>query len=138
MQRMRFLVAALIIWLFFFYTIERLSASVDITGVAYAFVPIVAALIIFLPSLRRVSLGVLLTVPVSVFLVLKVIGRREWGAALPLTVTEVCIIALTIILARWVSSGVEEFEKAVAHITIGDTGQLPESFSTGQVEMYQE
>ncbi len=138
MQRMRFLVATLIIWLFFFYTIERFSSLVDITGVAYAFVPIMAALIILVPSLHRVSLGVLLTVPVLVFLVLKIMGRHEWGSAIPLTVTEVCIIALTIILARWVSNGVDEFEKAVAHITIGHPEQLPKSFATGQVEMYRE
>jgi GGDEF domain-containing protein len=139
MKRMRFLVAMLIIWLFLFYNIERLSKPVNLTGVAYTFVPIVAALTISVPRLRRVPLWVLLGVPIPIFLVLKACaGFPVWGMAMPLTMTELCVIAVTIILARWVSNGVGEFESAIAHITIGEVDRLVESFSTGQAEMYRE
>ena len=133
MKRMRFLVAMLIIWLFLFYNIERLSKPVNLTGVAYTFVPIVAALTISVPRLRRVPLWVLLGVPIPIFLVLKTgVGSPVWGMAMPLTVTEICVIAVTIILARWVSNGVGEFESAIAHITIGEVDTLVEPFSAGQ------
>jgi GGDEF domain-containing protein len=139
MKRMRFLVAILIIWLFLFYNIERLSKPVDIAGVAYTFVPIVAALAISVPRLRQLPLWVLLGVPIPIFLVLKACaGFPVWGMAMPLTMTEVCVIAVTIILARWVSNGVGEFESAIAHITIGEVDRLVEPFSTGQAEMYRE
>jgi GGDEF domain-containing protein len=139
MKRMRFLVAMLIIWLFLFYNIERLSKPVDIAGVAYTFVPIVAALMISVPRLRRVPLWALLGVPIPIFLVLKAwAGFPVWGMAMPLTTTELCVIAVTIILARWVSNGVGEFESAIAHITIGEVDRLVEPFSTGQAEMYRE
>lgn len=139
MKRMRFLVAMLIIWLFLFYNIERLSEPIDIAGVAYTFVPIVAALTISLPRLRQVPLWALVVMPIPVFLVLKALtGYAVWGAAMPLTVTEVCVIAVTIILSRWVSSGVSEFENAVAHITIGQLDVQAGPFSTGQAEMYRE
>lgn len=139
MRRMRFLVAILIIWLFFFYNIERLSEPIDITSVAYTFVPLMAVLTIVVPHLRKVPAWVLLLAPIPVFLVLKVwMKSHVWGTALPLTVTEICFIAVTTILARWVSNGVSEFERAIAHITIGQVGTLPEPFSTGQAEMYQE
>ncbi|MDY7076063.1 MAG: hypothetical protein SXV54_03970 [Chloroflexota bacterium] len=139
MNRMRFLVAVLIIWLFLFYNIERLSAPIDISRVAYAFVPFMAALTILVPHLRQASLWALLVVPIPIFLVLKAwVGLRVWGTALPLTVTEICVIAVTTILARWVSNGVNEFESAIAHITIGQGYTLPEPFSTGQAEMYRE
>ena len=139
MKRMRFLVAMLIIWLFLFYNIERLSKPVDIAGLAYTFVPIMGAVTILFPRVRKVPLWVLLGVPIPIFLVLKVVtGYRVWGMAMPLTVTEVCVIAVTTILARWVSDGVHEFESAIAHITIGQVDVLPESFSTGQVAMYRE
>ena len=139
MKRMRFLVAMLIIWLFLFYNIERLSEPIDIAGVAYTFVPIVAALTISMPRLRRVPLWALLLMPVLVFLALKVLtGYPLWGAAMPLTVTEVCVIAVTIILSRWVSNGVSEFENAVARITIGQLDAPAGPFSTGQAEMYRE
>ncbi|TEU20916.1 MAG: hypothetical protein E3J21_02215 [Anaerolineales bacterium] len=139
MKRMRFLVAILIIWLFFFYNIERLSKPININRVAYIFVPIVAVLAIVVPRLRQVPLGVLLVVPVPIFLVLKAwLGYPIWGMAIPLTVTEICVIALTTVLARRLSNGLSEFESAIANITIGQAGKSPEPFSTGQGEMYRE
>jgi GGDEF domain-containing protein len=139
MKRMRFLVAVLIVWLFLFYNIERLSDPINLSSVAYTFVPLMAVLTILVPHLRKVPLGVLLVVPIPIFLVSKAwVGRPIWGTAIPLTVTEICVIALTTILARRVSSGLSEFESAIAHITIGQVGKQPEPFSTGQGEMYRE
>jgi len=136
---MRFIVAALILWLFLFYNIERLSEPINLSSVAYIFVPIISAITITVLSLRKIPLGVLLVGPIPIFLVLKAwLGYRIWGKAIPLTVMEICIIALTTILARWVSSGLSEFESAIAHITIGPVGKLPEPFSSGQGEMYRE
>jgi len=138
-MRMRLPVTILIIWLFLFYNIERLSEPIDITDVAYTFVPFMAILTILVPRLRKVPLWVLLVVPIPVFLVIKALVKSSaWGTSLPLTVTELCVIAATTIMARWVSNGVSEFEHAVAHITIGQVDALPESFSTGQAEMYRE
>jgi len=139
MKRMRLLVAILIIWLFLFYNIERLSKPINITKVAYIFLPLVAILTILVPRLRSVPLWVLLGVPIPVFLALKTgLGFPVLGTAIPLTVTEVCVIVVTTILARWVSSAVSEFESAITHITIGSAERLPEPFSTGQAEMYRE
>jgi GGDEF domain-containing protein len=136
---MRLLVATFIIWLLFFYNIERLSEPNIITGVAYAFLPAVAVLVILSTRLRKAPLWLLLAVPVPAFVILKAwSGYRVWGAAVPRTVTEVCAIAVTIILARWVNNGMSEFESAIAHITIGKFDALSESFSTGQAEMYRE
>jgi len=136
---MRFLVAILVIWLFLFYNIERLSRPINITNVAYVFVPLMAVLTILVTRLRKVPLWMLLVVSIPVFLVIKAwVKSRVWGTSLPLTVTEVCVIAVTTILAHWVSDVVSEFESAVAHITIGQADALPEPFSTGQAEMYRE
>ena len=138
-MRMRLPVTILIIWLFLFYNIERLSEPIDITRMAYTFVPLMAVVTILTPRIRKIPLWVLLVAPIPVFLVLKAWLRpRAWGASLTLTVTELCIIAITTILARWVSNGVSEFERAVARITIGQNDTLPDSFSTGQAEMYRE
>jgi len=139
MKRMRFLIAVLIIWLFVFYNIERLSEPINITRVAYTLVPITAVLVILVPRLRKVPLGVLLVGPIPIVLVLRAWLRYgTWDTAIPLTVTEICVIALTTILARWVGNGLSEFESAIANITIGQAGKLPEPFSVGQGEMYRE
>jgi GGDEF domain-containing protein len=139
MKRLRLLVAILVTWLFLFYNIERLSEPINITRVAYTLVPFMAVLTILIPRLRKVPLGVLLVGPIPIILVLRVWLRYGiWGTAIPLTVTEICVIALTTILARWVGNGMSEFEDAIANITIGQVGKLPEPFSTGQGEMYRE
>ena len=138
MRRMRFILSSLIAWLFFFYNFERLSPSIDLTGIAYLFVPIVAILIIIVPLGRRAPLlGVLLVSLVS-FLALKILGSQEWASPLPLTIIEMGVIGVTVALARQVGSGLEEFEQVVAHITIGQSGRFSESFSSGQIEMYRE
>lgn len=139
MKRIRLLVCVFIVWLFLFYNIERLSEPINISAAAYAFVPIIAILVMIVPFFRRVSLWLILVMLPPMFLLLKVWLRdRIWGAAIPLTVTEICVIALTTILARWVSNGLSEFESAIANITLGQVGKLPEPFSVGQGEMYRE
>ena len=139
MRRLRLLVAILIIWLFLFYNIERLSEPINITRVAYTLVPFMAVVTILIPRLRKVPLVVLLVGPIPLVLVLRAwLGYGIWGTAIPLTVTEICVIALTTILARWVGNGMSEFEDAIANITIGQVGRFSEPFSTGQGEMYRE
>ena len=136
---MRFLVAILIIWLFLFYNIERLSSPIDITDVAYTFVPLMVIVVMLVPRLRSIPLGALLIAPIPVFLVIKALVKSSvWGESLPLTVTETCAIVLTTLLARWVSTAVGEFESAVTRISIGQVNKLPKSSSVGQAKMYQE
>jgi hypothetical protein len=136
-KRMRFLVAILIIWLFLFYNAERLSRSINLTGAAYIFVPMVAMLTLLAPPLRKVPLWGLQSASVATFLIIKMVNQAQWKS-LPLTITEICIIALTIAMARGVSDGISEFERAVGRISIGKTGRSLEPFSTGQVNMYRE
>lgn len=139
MKRMRLPVAVLVVWLFFFHNIERLNPFIDITAVAYTFVPAMVIVTLLTPHLRRIPTWVHVLVPIPVFLAIKVLMKNEvWGAYLPLTVTEVCVIVLTTILARRVSLGISEFESAVANITFGQIGNLPEPFSSGQGEIYRQ
>jgi GGDEF domain-containing protein len=137
-KRLRLTVAVLIIWLFFFYNIERFIAPINITGVSYALVPLIVALIISIPHLRRVPLWAQSIISVATFLVLKEIRYRVGGGDLPWTVTEACAIVVTVWLAHLVSDQVSEFENALARITIGHDDELSESFLTGQAEMYRE
>ena len=139
MKRMRLLVAVLIAWLFFFYNIERLSRFVDITAVTYTFVPAMAIVTVLTPGLRRIPAWAHVIAPIPVFLIVETLLKDElWGAYLALTVTEVCAIVLTTILARKVSMGISEFESAVDNITIGQIDNPPGPFSAGQGEIYRQ
>jgi GGDEF domain-containing protein len=136
---MRFQIAALAFWLIVFYNVERLGGRVNMAGPIYVFVPVVVIITILIPRLCRVPLWAVTGIPVSVYLVLRALaGRRVWDTALPLIVTEVCIIALTAVLAYWVGTGVNEFERAVASITTGQDTRHREPSTGGQAEMYRE
>jgi len=138
-QRMRFLVAILIIWLFLFYNVERIWPEIDLTDVAYTFVTVVIAVIIVIPRLRSLPVWVPMAVAIPLFMIAKALVKSSvWGRSFPLTVTEICAIGLTILLVRWISIATGEFESAVAHFSIGPADKLPEPFSDGQAKMYQE
>src|SRR5512139_2338207 len=112
MRRLRILVVGLILWLLFFFSIERVVASINISRVAYPFAPLMAILTLLVPAFRRASLWLLLIVPIPVFIFLKALaGYQILGATLPLTIIEVGAISLTTLLARSISNGLDEFEQ---------------------------
>ncbi|MBN1874057.1 MAG: hypothetical protein JXA33_07490 [Anaerolineae bacterium] len=136
---MRLAIASLIFWFFLFYNVERLSRIINITDIAYIFVPLVIILIVLLRQSRQLSLGLLLGGPVTVFVILKTLFKSGvWTDTLLLTITEISFLIVSIILARWVALGIGEFEDAIAHITIGQAQVSIPSFATGQAEMYRE
>ncbi|MBN1487742.1 MAG: hypothetical protein JW981_08880 [Anaerolineae bacterium] len=139
MRKMRLSITILVIWLFLFYNAERINGIFNLTTVAYMMVPLMVFLIILVPKIRALPVWLLTTGQVPVFIILKTFeGSGVWGRYLPLTITEACSIALTIVLTHYVSTGLAEFEQAINHITIGPLDTKLESFSTGQVKMYQE
>jgi hypothetical protein len=145
MKSLRFWIIILIIWLIFFFNIERINSPVNIRSYTYIFVAVVVALTLALSKLRQIPFLILLIIPVPVFLSLKALMERgHWyenllfGYALPLTVTQVCAIILTGLLARQINYSLREFEGVIANITFGHIGRLPKPFSEGQGMMYRE
>ncbi len=138
MRRLRILTAILIVWLFCFYNIERLSAPIDLTDVAYTFVPLVAVAFIGIPYLRKRPVWLTLMGFVLAFLALKGWFKSSiWGSSLPLTLMEIVFISVTGLLAYQVNERIHEFEEAVDQITIGNVWKINPS-SSDQAEMYQE
>ncbi len=139
MRQIRFRATILTGWLVFFYSIERLIDPVGITDVAYAVVFIVALFILVAPRWSRGPQWVIIAIPVLVFLALKSwTGSSVLGTGTLLTIAEVGAIVITILLARWVSSAIGEFEDVIAHITLGRPGQAAEPSSPGQSSIYRE
>jgi hypothetical protein len=139
MRRIRIRTALLAGWLILFYSTERLIDPVDITSVAYTVVFIVALLTLLIPSWSRRTLGMIVAIPIFIFLAIKACtGASVLGAATLLSLTEMGAIAVTIVLARWVSSAIDEFEDVIAHITIGWGNQIAKPPSTGQSLIYRE
>ena len=126
-------------WLVVFYNFGRLIDPLDITAIAAAMVLIVAVLTLIVPGLAHGPAWVIMAIPILVFLALKAAaGAGILGVDTLLTITEVCAIGVTILLARWVSSAVSEFESAIAHITIGRRSQAAEPPLPGRGSIYRE
>jgi len=145
MKSLRFWITILIIWIIFFFNIERINSPINIRSYTYIFVAVVAALTLVLPRLQRIPFFILLVTPVPVFLVLKTLMERgDWhenlllGNALPLTVTQVSAIILTSLLARQIYYRLREFEDVIANVTFNYIGKLPKPFSEGQGTIYTE
>lgn len=137
MKRIRLPVSLLIVWLFLFYNLERfylegLVRPIDISQAAYIVVPI-AALVALLSPIHKVNIWLIIGGSVLSFLVLGLL--LSTGLTNPFVVAiEVGAITGTVVLARWVSHGVMEFEHAVVNITLGQIGER----RSRQGEMYRE
>jgi hypothetical protein len=134
MKRIRFPVALLIIWLFAFYNIERLSKHIDISQIAYMFVPLVAVLTLAYQPLQRVNVWLLTGAATVAFLGLEAWLGNGLGVGLPIVVTQVCALVVTVLLARRVGLGVADFENAVVNMTLGHFAER----RTRQGEIYRE
>ncbi|HRV94002.1 MAG TPA: hypothetical protein P5526_17720 [Anaerolineae bacterium] len=140
MNKLRFWMIALILWLIFIFNIERINAPFDIRSYTYVFVAFAAVIALTIPKTRRISYLALLLIPVPGFLLYKALGGGQnlWGPALPLTVTQVSAIVLTGLISRQISYGLQDVEKLVTDITSGYIGKLPQPFSETQDTIYKE
>lgn len=140
MNRLRFWIIVLTLWLIFVFNIERINSPINIRSYTYVFVAFAAVIALALPKTRRLSYLALLLIPIPSFLLFKVVARGQslWGAALPLTVTQVSAILLTGLISRQISYGLRDVEKLIGDITTGYIGKLPKSFSETQDVIYRE
>jgi len=139
MNALRRWLVVFVAWIFFIFNIERLSSPVNISMFRYIFLVLVTLMVLVVPFSRKLPLQVIIPSAVLLFLMAKLAyGRSVWGPALPLTVTEISAIILTSLLARRLNHSLDEFQEAVASISISRVGKLVRPFSTGQGEMYRE
>lgn len=139
MVRSQFWLLALCSWLFLLYNIERLSEPINLASFVYVFVIVCAILIILVRSLRRTPVYQSFLLALPPFFLLKIyFGYEIAGSNLPITVTEICAIGITMFLTQRVTWHLEEFREAVSHLTIGRLEEGTHSFEEGQGYIYRE
>jgi hypothetical protein len=145
MRTMHYRVSLLAAWLLFFYNVERVSKYMSsqridlLTPYAYVFVAFVGLVTLVAPSLFRLPVPVLASGGVGLFLILKPLsGYPLGGAALPVTVTEICAVLVTGLLTRQVIGAIREFETSIVNFTIKHVGRQTKAFTFEQGEMYLE
>jgi hypothetical protein len=142
---MHYRVLGLAAWLLFFYNLERVRVYIGaqeiqlLTRFAYGFVAFAALVSLALPVLHRLPLWISALGGTLIFLVLKMwFGFPIWGEGLPVTVTEICAILITLLLTRQVILAIREFEVSIVNFTVRRVGRRTADFVTEQGEMYQE
>lgn len=138
MRQFRILLFTLIAWLFLFFNVERLSAPINIASFVYIFITIAGALVALVPPLRRVSLSWLLVSTLPLYLLLKwQLGYPIAGTHLPITVTEVSAIVITIGLTRQIVTRAAALQDTIARVTLGHL-KTGTDFAEGQGLIYRE
>jgi GGDEF domain-containing protein len=114
-------------------------APINLASSIYVLAAGLAVALIVWPWLQRQSLVWLVLGSIPAVLAIKYWrGYHLFGEALPLTVTEVCAVAVTVILACQLGRGLEEFRTAVASMMLGYLHDRSVPFKTGQSEIYRE
>jgi GGDEF domain-containing protein len=139
MKRLRVRFLILIAWLIVLFNTERFLYPINLSDVTYSLVVAIVILTLAFPRFIKVPTLVVLTGSIIILLVIK------YWAGFPVLITDVVIgisevfaVVSTVLLSNWVYSGIDDFENAVEHITIGHVDRLSKSSLGGESVLYRE
>ncbi len=143
MLKLRIWIGLLIAWLFVLYNIERLNIAtpINIASFVYGLIPLMAGVLLLFPRVgERRSLPYILVLSLVIFFLLKpALGYPLLGPALPITVTEVVCLVLSLVLVDRIAYIAWDFEDAIAHLTFRQVGIPPRLYETLNAEdLYRE
>lgn len=129
----------MVVWLFALFNVERLHAPLDLASFVYPLAAASAAAVLLIPAASRVTTAVLVMIPLLVYAVAKsALGLPALGQALPLTVTELSAIALTVALAARLARDHAALESSIGLVLIEHLEHRCAPFEVGQAQMIQE
>jgi hypothetical protein len=139
MKHIQMTLCTLVIWFFLLYNIERINEPINLASFVYFYSLLLClALLLFRPFMRMQYYWLfLLSLPL--YLLFKwVFGYTLLGQNLPITVTEVASLGLTIFLSRQLALELNEMGEAVTNLTINPLIKGIGSFDTAQSQIYRE
>jgi hypothetical protein len=138
MRRLHIWFGIAIVWLFLLYNVERLQEPIHIAFFVYPFTAVTALWVLATPW-RRIPLFWWLALPLPAYVALKLgLGYPLAGSELPLTVTEVCAIELTVLIARRVALALADIGETASRLLVGSHDAVAPPFESGQIEIYRE
>jgi GGDEF domain-containing protein len=139
MTRLYYLVIPLLIWFSLLFNIERFTQPINIAPFFYGFVAICAILIVVLPRLHQISLQILFGATLLPYFLLEYyFGHSIGGEFLPVTITEISALGLTIVLSTLTGRRLEELQETLTSLMIGQMSKEIQPFGTGQGLIYRE
>lgn len=139
MTKLRAWMAILLLWMCLFLNVERLLKPINLASFVYVVVVLLAVAVISLPAIRIARVSRIIAGATAVMLLLKwALGYSILGASLPLTITELTAMVITIAIARQVALSIAHFELGASDLLMLAERQTSSSFDEGQREMYRE
>lgn len=124
MKRLRIRVIVLASWLIIFYLIGGLLDPVALNPITIGLLLVLVIVALVIPNVPKMTLLAIMLVPITALLVTKFwISTLLGELTIYMTIIEVSALAVTIILARWVGLALNDFEKEVGKITLGQRGK---------------
>jgi len=128
MKRLPFSTILLILFLAFFFNLERIDLGeqdlINVNTFVYILMTVAIVFIIMLRTFRRMKFALLLFLWLAIYSGLKVVvitGNPWWGGIQSyITVVEVSMFSCGVALAHWVGRNLDDFEKAVENITFSE------------------
>lgn len=139
MTTLRLRLLVLIVWLFVFGNIERVYESINIASFVYVYTVAIAASYLLVGWFRKTALIWTATPLIALFFLIKAqLGYALVGQALPITITELCAISITIYLSRTLAGSVDIFEEAATQTMMIHLNDPSIPFEEGQHRIFQE
>lgn len=139
MKELRWWCAAFIVWIFALHNADALFQSNVLTPLIGGLAAAATVAIILIPRLHKISPAWLLAVLAGVVLLVKLWAQYPiGGAGFPVTVIELCILGITVILARRIGRSLEDFRTSLIGTMLRHVHQRSRPFESGQAEMYRE
>jgi hypothetical protein len=128
MKRLPVSIILLIIFLAFFFNLERIDVGdqelININTFVYILITLAVVFIVMLPVLRRMKITLLLFFSDLLYFILKFAVFNEnpfWGGYYSyITLVEFTLFSLGVVIAHWVGANMDDFEKAVENITFAE------------------
>jgi hypothetical protein len=122
-----------------FYNLERWNQPINIASFVYVYTAIVVAVVLLVRWFQQVPVYWTFLIALPPYFLLKILFDYQIGGSnLPITITEISAIGITILLARQVGRRVEELQEAVIELTIGGSGNGASAFNVNQGQIYRE
>jgi GGDEF domain-containing protein len=138
-KQLLFWVVGLCTWLSVFYNLERWNQPINIASFVYVYIAVVIAVVLLVRWFQRVPIYWTFLIALPPYFLLRILfGYQIGGSSLPITVTEISAIGITILLARQVGRRVEELQEAVIELTLGRSRNGTSEFSVDQGQIYRE
>ena len=128
-----------LLWMLAVHNLEQFHRTLALSPLAIGLPLTVAMAVLLIPSLRRLSLFSLVAASGAMLLALKawLAGPGE-GIDIPVAVTELTVMAVTLLLASRFGRSLDSLRNSLAGIVLSHVHERSLPFETGQTEIYRE